>query len=51
MGSMHQSALFTKHEGLERKLKEELKRPSPDAAKIQTLKKMKLQIKEELAHL
>ena len=51
MESTHESALHTKHEGLEYQLKQELNRPSPDAAKIQTLKKMKLRIKEELAHI
>ncbi len=51
MESMHVSALSTKHQGLEQKLKEELKRPAPDTAKIQMLKKMKLRIKEELAHI
>lgn len=51
METTHHSALSTKHEGLERRLKDELKRPFPDAARIQKLKKMKLRIKEELAHI
>lgn len=50
MESSHISALHTKHEGLESRLREELNRPAPDAAKIQFLKKQKLKIKEELAH-
>ncbi len=51
MESTHESALQTKHEGLDRRLKAELNRPSPDLTKIQTLKKMKLRIKEELQHI
>ena len=50
MQSTHMDALHTKHEGLDRRLREELNRPAPDAAKVQTLKKMKLRIKEALTH-
>ena len=46
--SPHVSALQTKHAGLEAQLREEMNRPAPDAATIQTLKRMKLRIKEEL---
>jgi len=38
-----------KHEGLDRRVREEMNRPSPDSAKIQALKKQKLAIKEEIA--
>ena len=51
MGSSHVSALQMKHEGLDQKLREELGRPNPDAAMIQSLKKQKLRLKEEIAHL
>ena len=51
MESTHASALQTKHEGLERRIHEEMLRPSPDPGVIQALKKQKLRIKEELAQL
>jgi len=49
MESSHVSALQTKHEGIERRLKDELNRPAPDAAMIQDLKKQKLRIKEAIS--
>ena len=49
MESTHITALETKHAGLERMLREEQGRPSPDAARIQQLKRAKLKIKEEIA--
>ena len=49
MDASHVAALEAKHEGLERQLHDELTRPAPDSAIIQTLKKQKLRIKEELA--
>ena len=49
MASSHVNALQAKHEGLESRLKEEMSRPFPDAAKIQLIKKQKLRIKEEIA--
>ncbi len=49
MDSSHVTALNAKHEGLDRRLKEEMNRPFPDTAKIQALKKQKLKIKEEIA--
>ena len=49
MQSSHVSALQMKHEGLDRRLKEEMSRPSPDGALVQHIKKAKLKIKEELA--
>ena len=49
MESSHVHALNQKHEGLDRRLKDEMNRPSPDSAKIQMIKKQKLRIKEELS--
>ena len=49
MESSHVAALQAKHEGLERRIQEELSRPAPDSTMIQTLKKQKLRIKEELS--
>jgi hypothetical protein len=51
MEQSHVSALQLKHAGLERQLEQELNRPMPDTAIIQSLKKRKLRIKEELAHI
>ena len=51
MDSTHVSALQLKHAGLERRLEEELSRPLPDHGAVQSLKKRKLRIKEELAHI
>jgi hypothetical protein len=48
MESTHVSALQLKHAGIERQLQAELNRPLPDLAFVQTLKKRKLRIKEEL---
>ncbi len=50
MDSSHVTALQTKHEGLDERLKDELNRPFPDMAKIQSIKKQKLKLKEEMAH-
>jgi hypothetical protein len=47
--SSHLSALQTKHAGLEARLREEMARPVPDTATIQSLKKQKLRLKEEIA--
>ncbi|GAA4647569.1 hypothetical protein GCM10023115_55310 [Pontixanthobacter gangjinensis] len=49
MATSHVNALQSKHAGIEAKLREEENRPAPDTATIQTLKKKKLRIKEELA--
>ncbi|MFC0204531.1 DUF465 domain-containing protein [Novosphingobium soli] len=49
MDSSHVSALQLKHAGIERQIHEELSRPIPDAAVVQSLKKRKLKLKEELA--
>jgi hypothetical protein len=51
MEQPHVSALQNKHAGLERQINAELNRPLPDLAMLQTLKKKKLRIKEELAHI
>jgi hypothetical protein len=50
MESSHVTALQAKHEGLDRRLRDELARPAPDMATIQNLKKQKLKLKEELSH-
>ncbi len=50
MEQSHASALQLKHAGLERQLADEQSRPMPDLGAIQLLKKRKLRIKEELAH-
>ena len=49
MESSHVAALQAKHEGLERRLQEELSRPAPDSTLIQTLKEQKLIIQAELS--
>ena len=50
MEASHINALQQKHEGLDRRLREELNRPAPDPLRIQLLKKQKLRIKEAIAH-
>ena len=50
MESSHVSALQLRHAGIERKIAEELTRPAPDQSMIQSLKKRKLRIKEELSN-
>ena len=49
MESAHVTALQVKHEGLDRRLKDEMNRPAPDMAKIQYLKRQKLRVKEEMS--
>lgn len=51
MVSSHANALESKHAGLEARLRDEMNRPSPDAVTIQTIKRQKLRIKEELAEI
>ncbi|MCJ8157806.1 DUF465 domain-containing protein [Sphingomonas sp. LaA6.9] len=51
MEQAHFSALEAKHAGLEHRIAEESRRPSPDSAMLAQLKKQKLKIKEELAEL
>lgn len=47
--SSHLNALHSKHAGLEARLRDEMARPVPDTAMIQSLKKQKLRLKEEIA--
>jgi len=49
METSHVTALQAKHEGLERRIREEMNRPAPDETMVQNLKKQKLRIKEEIA--
>lgn len=49
MEMSHISALESKHAGLERRIAEEMIRPSPNDGLIKELKRRKLRIKEELA--
>lgn len=49
MITSHVTALNTKHRGLEQKLRDEMNRPVPDVVVLQSLKKQKLRIKEEIA--
>jgi len=51
MDTSQVSSLELKHAGIERQIEEELSRPLPDDAVLQTLKKRKLKIKEELERL
>lgn len=51
MEQSHVSALQLKHAGIERKILQEQSRPMPDLAMIQSLKKRKLRIKEEIEHI
>lgn len=51
MEASHVSALELKHAGIERLIEDELSRPLPDDVRLQTLKKQKLRIKEELTRL
>jgi hypothetical protein len=49
METSHVAALQAKHEGLERRIRDELNRPAPDESMVQVLKKRKLRIKEEIS--
>lgn len=51
METSHMSALQSKHAGIERRIAEELARPSPNGDVLMELKRRKLRIKEELARL
>lgn len=50
MNSSHLSALKQKHSDLEYRLAQEEKRPMPDELLIHDLKKLKLALKDEIAH-
>ncbi len=45
----HSSAMVTRHAGLDARLADEARRPSPDQMIIASLKKQKLRIKEALS--
>jgi hypothetical protein len=47
----HSSALVARHAGLDARIADESRRPSPDAIVIASLKKQKLKIKETLSRL
>lgn len=51
MEQSHVSALQNRHAGIERQIQEEMNRPLPDLAMVQSLKKRKLRIKEEIEHI
>ena len=51
METSHVAALQMKHQGLDRRLRAEMNRPAPDMSMIQAIKKQKLRIKEEIAHI
>ncbi|MDQ2893729.1 MAG: YdcH family protein [Pseudomonadota bacterium] len=51
MQTTHQVALETKHATLDKRIADESHRPLPDAVRLAELKKQKLKIKEEIAHL
>ena len=48
MENGHTTALTMKHAGIEAKIAEEVRRPSPDMALVAQLKKQKLKLKEAL---
>ncbi|WBO21072.1 YdcH family protein [Sphingomonas abietis] len=47
----HSSALVTRHAGLDARIADETRRPSPDQLIIASLKKQKLRIKETLSRI
>jgi hypothetical protein len=49
--STHETALRSKHAGLEARLQDEQSRPVPDDRVVKSLKVQKLRIKEELARM
>jgi hypothetical protein len=51
MDNPHSSALVARHEGLDARIADEARRPSPDQMIIASLKKRKLKIKEALLEL
>ncbi len=51
METSHVIALQTKHAGIDRLIQLERNRPLPDDVTLQTLKKRKLRLKEEIARL
>jgi len=51
MNDPHSSALLARHAGLDARIADEARRPSPDQGLIAHLKKQKLRIKEALTGL
>ena len=51
MENAHSSALIAKHAGLDARIADEARRPSPDQTIVARLKKQKLRIKEALSRL
>lgn len=51
MDNPHSNALLARHAGLDARLHDESRRPSPNPATVATLKKQKLKIKEALARI
>jgi len=51
MDSSHVNALQLKHAGLERQIRMEMSRPSPDESTLQSLKKRKLRLKDEIGRI
>lgn len=49
MEATHISALSAKHAGLDARIRSEIARPAPDSLLLATLKKQKLQLKQEIA--
>lgn len=49
MDTGHSSALTAKHAGIEARIADEIRRPSPDMTVVQHLKKQKLKLKEALS--
>ncbi len=47
----HSSALVNRHAGLDARIADEIRRPSPDQMIIASLKKQKLRIKEALTQI
>lgn len=47
----HSSALVARHAGLDARIADETRRPSPDLIVIASLKKQKLKIKEALSRI
>ncbi len=49
MEAAHSHSLVARHAGIDRRLEEERRRPSPNTALIADLKKQKLRLKDTLA--
>jgi hypothetical protein len=50
MNVSHSASLLARHAGLDARISDESRRPSPDQALLASLKKQKLRIKEALTH-